>query len=282
MTLHLYKYGLLALLAPAMLLAQFAPNPAMIEQMKKAEAMPTPKTSDGHPDLNGYWAFDGLAIALNVLGTQKVTLDGKVSVALSEDVEHKTNLEGVARRKANVNARPVYKADSKGKADENFERAAFLDPSYKCMPLGVPRLGTPAEIVQTPNALYFLYNSRNSYRVIPADGRPHNPDADRMAMGDSIGRWEGDTLVVDAVNFNEDTWLDNDGSFHTQDMHVIERFTRKGNTIQYEMTAEDPKVMAKPFTAKRTMMLGKAGEHAAEDYPCYESDQQHLTTNERH
>lgn len=264
------------------MLAQFPPNPAMIEQMKKAEAAPTPKTSDGHPDLSGYWAFDGLGAALNVLGTQKVTLDGKVAVVASEDVEHKGNLDGVARRKANVNARPVYKPEFKAKADENFERAAFLDPSYKCMPLGVPRLGIPAEIVQTPSALYFLYSSRNSYRVIPTDGRAHNADADRMSMGDSVGRWDGDALVVDATNFNEDTWLDNDGSFHTQNMHVVERFTRKGNTIQYELTVEDSAVMAKPFTARRAMMLGKAGEHAAEDYPCYETDQQHLTTNERH
>ena len=280
--MRLSSIGLIALLAPATMLAQFPPSPALIEQMKKAEAMPTPKTSDGHPDLNGYWAFDGLALALNILGTQPVTLDGKVPVVSSEDVEHKFNIAGVAARKANTAARPNYKPEFKAKAEENFDRAAFLDPSYKCMPLGVPRLGAPAEIVQTPKAAYFLYSSHNSFRAIPTDGRPHNPDADRMSMGDSIGRWEGDTLVVDATNFADDTWIDGDGSFHTQNMHVVERFTRKGNTIQYELTVEDPAVMVKPFTAKRTMLLGKPGEHAAEDYPCYETDQQHLTTNERH
>ena len=104
-----------------------------------------------------------------------------------------------------------------------------------------------------------------------------------MAMGDSIGRWEGDTFVVDATNFTADTWLDGDGSFHTENMHVVERFTRKGNTLEYQLTVEDPAVMAKPFVARpRTLMLAPAGKHASEDYPCREMEQEHLTTNERH
>jgi hypothetical protein len=272
------------LLAAAPLFAQFGPaTPAQIEAIKKAAAVPTPKTVDGHPDLNGYWGFNALAAAANVLGTQKITLDGKVPVAAPESLEHKFNIAGVEKRKADAAARPVYKPEFAGKAAENFERAAYLDPSYKCMPLGVPRVGPPDEIVQTPQAMYFLYNSRNIYRVIPTDGRPHDPAAEPMAMGDSIGRWDGDTFVIDATNFTDDTWLDGDGSFHTAAMHVVERLTRKGNTIDYEVTVDDPAVMAKPFAGRpRTLMLGHAGQHATEDYPCREMDQEHLTTNERH
>lgn len=272
------------LFAPALLFAQFGPpTPARIEALKKAAALPTPKGADGNPDLSGYWGFDAVAAAANVLGSDKVTLDGKVAVVAAESVEQKFNLAGVAQRKADTASRPVYKPEFAAKAGDNFERAAFLDPSYKCMPLGVPRLGPPSEIVQTPKATYFLYNSRNVYRVIPTDGRQHNRDAERMAMGDSIGHWESSTFVVDVANFTEDTWLDGDGSFHTENMHVLERFTRRGNTLEYQVTVEDPAVMTKPFATRvRTLMLGAAGAHASEDYPCREMEQEHLTTNERH
>jgi hypothetical protein len=200
-----------------------------------------------------------------------------------EALEQKFNLAGVAARKADTASRPVYKPELQTRATESFERAAFLDPAYKCMPAGVPRLGPPTEIVQTPGAVYFLYSNRNIYRVIATDGRPHNANADRMSMGDSIGRWDGDTFVVDVVNFIEDTWLDGDGSFHTEDMHVVERFTRKGNTLEYQYTVEDPAVMKQPFvSAPRTLMLGPLDQHAEEDYPCLEKEQEHLTTNERH
>jgi hypothetical protein len=271
------------LLAPGLMLAQFGPpSAAQIEAMKKASALPTPKGADGNPDLTGYWGFDMMGLA-NVLGSGKVTLDGKVAVVAAESQEQKFNLAGVAQRKADTAARPAYKPEFAAKVNENFERAAFLDPSYKCMPVGVPRLGPPSEIVQTPKASYFLYDNRNVYRVIPTDGRPHNPSADSMAMGDSIGRWDGDTFVVDVTNFTEDTWLDGDGSFHTENMHVVERFTRKGNTLEYQFTVVDPAVMAKPFVARpRMLMLAQAGKHASEDYPCLEMEQEHLTTNERH
>jgi len=271
------------LLAPGLMLAQFRPpSAAQIEAMKQASALPTPRAADGHPDLNGYWGFDTTAL-VNVLGSEKVTLDGKVAVAAPESQEQKFNLAGVAQRKADTAARPVYKPEFVAKANENFERAAYLDPSYKCMPLGVPRVGPPTEIVETPKATYFLYDNRNVFRVIPTDGRPHNQSADPMAMGDSIGRWEGDTFVVDVTNFTEDTWLDGDGSFHTENMHVVERFTRKGNTLEYQLTVEDPAVMAKPFVARpKVLMLAPAGKHAREDYPCREMEQEHLMTNERH
>jgi len=271
-------------LASCPLFAQFGPpSAAQIEAMKKAAALPTPKAADGHPDLSGYWGFNALAAAANVLGTQKVTLDGKVPVAAPESLEHKFNLAGVEQRKENASLRPVYKPEFAAKAAENFDRAAYLDPSYKCMPLGVPRVGPPDEIVQTPKAIYFLYNSHNIFRAIPTEGRSHDPSAEPMAMGESIGHWDGDTLVIDVVNFTDDTWLDGDGSFHTGKMHVVERLTRKGNTIDYSANVEDPDVMAKSFSVRpRTLMLGQAGQHATEDYPCREMDQEHLTTNERH
>jgi hypothetical protein len=149
-------------------------------------------------------------------------------------------------------------------------------------------MGAPSEIVQTPQTVYFMYaglipSVPNMYRIIPTDGRKHDPHADPMANGDAVGHWEGDTLVVDVVNLDPDTWLDGDGSFHDGNLHVTERLTRQGNSLRYEVTDDDPGLFAKPFSPKPvTLVLGAAGQHAPEDYPCVETDQSHLTTNERH
>ena len=276
--------ALLLLLTVNLAFAQFGPpSPAQIEAQKKAAALPTPKTADGHPDLSGFWGSNPMAAAASIFAGGQVTLDGRVPVVGAESLEQRLNVAGVALRKANAAARPTYKPEFVAKANENFERAAFLDPSYKCMPVGVPRLGPPTEIVQTPKATYFLYNNRNVFRVVPTDGRPHDRKADRMSMGDSIGRWDGQTLVVDVTNFTDDTWLDGDGSFHTENMHVVERLTRRGNTIEYQFSVEDPAVMAQPFLSRtQTLMLGEPGAHATEDYPCREMEQEHLRTTERH
>jgi hypothetical protein len=254
------------------------------DAMKAAAAVPTPHTLDGHPDLTGFWAggaFGGPGGG----ATAKVAFDGsKPVVDLSEEEETARDLSGVAQRKADTAARPSYKPQYVAKAEENFDKAALLDPSFQCRPDGVPRLGAPAEINQTPAAVYFLYNN-GSYRIVPTDGRQHDPSADAMPNGDAVGHWEGDTLVVDVTNFDPDTWLDADGSFHDKSMHVIERLTRQGNTLRYEVTVDDPTMFAKPWRPNpRTLMLGKSSQHVAEPYPCVELDRSgnHLADNQRH
>src|SRR5579863_3016475 len=215
-----------------------AQGPDLSARVKDAESKPTPRTTGGRPDLSGYWTtgFDFLdfAVAKDALAPDGST---KKALAGTETQEHLGNIAAVAARKENKALRPEYKPEFQAKADDNFERAAHLDPSYLCTPLGVPRMGPPAEIVQTPKTVYFLYGNLtsvpNPYRIIPVDGRPHDKDAEPMANGDAVGHWEGDTLVVDVTNFNEDTWLDGDGSFHDSNLHVIERLTRKGNALEY-------------------------------------------------
>ena len=104
-----------------------------------------------------------------------------------------------------------------------------------------------------------------------------------MPNGHSLGRWEGNTLVVETVNFDDSTWLDGDGSFHSDALRVLERFTRKGDTLVWDVTAEDPKVFAKPFKLPaRTLMRAPDGVHAEQDFGCVEMDQELLTTTERH
>ena len=267
--------------------------------VKAATAQPTPRAADGHPDLSGYWVIPGMGDQLAALGSPGISKDGKVLkpslVGLSEQDEIKGDV-AAKKRIDDPSLRPAYKSEFMAKVRENFEKSSLLDPSYRCMPAGVPRMGQPAEIVQTRGALYLLYTDLvgpSAYRVIPMDGRKHDPDAEAMAMGDSVGHWEGDTLVIDVVNISPDTWLDHDGAFHDDKLHVVERFTRQGNALKYEVTVEDPTLFQKPWTPRPKindvafapgpwLVLGKPEQHVTENYPCVELDQSHLVTYEHH
>jgi len=168
--------------------------------------------------------------------------------------------------------------------------ASRIDPGIHCYPKGVPRLGPPTEIVHTPSTVYFFYAGEHTHRIIPIGGR-HNPDQDPLPNGDSTAHWEGDTLVVDVVNFDSETWLSRDGDYHDDNMHVVERFTRKGTTLDYEVTVEDPTLFTAPWkpkagftierTGSRTMILREDGVHDPPDYPCVERDREHKVNNDR-
>ena len=126
------------------------------------------------------------------------------------------------------------------------------DPVLKyCYPPGTPRIYLqpfPMQIVQTPKEVIILFEYDHTVRHIYTDGRPHSPDLTPSYMGDSIGHWDGDTLVVDTVGFNDKTWLDRDGHVHSDQLHVIERFTRTGpSDLQIAITMEDPKALVKPW-----------------------------------
>jgi hypothetical protein len=183
----------------------------------------------------------------------------------------------------NNGTRPIYKPEFQARALANMRDNIHLDPAYQCQELGVPRIGAPSEIVQEPDIMFFLYSDiypalPNHYRIVHIDGRPHDPDADPLPNGDAVGHWEGDTLVVDITDIDPDTWIDNQGSYHDDKLHVIERFTRKGNVLHYEVTDEDPTMFAEPFHPHPAdILLGKPGQHVTQDYPCSEMDQAHYT-----
>ena len=151
-------------------------------------------------------------------------------------------------------------------------------------------MGPPQQIVQTPGQVVLLYDlarevsvqSGNYYRVIPTDRRPHRTDVDPSYMGDSVGHWEGDTLVVDVVGFNDATWFASDGRFHSTAMHVTERFTRDGDLLKYEVTVEDLNVLTKPWTMNPRFLKLDPSAVLTEDPPCVEKDASHLVNNEHH
>lgn len=261
---------------------QAAANQKLADQ---AMSHPTPHIG-GHPDLSGFWFIPGRTnIAAQVAGAATTSSDGKtvqLDIAAPQDVA-RFEVEPVAHRRADGSTRPSYKPEYAAKALDNFDHANQLDPAARCTPPGVPRIGVPAEISQRAGVTYLLYTARNYYRVIPTDGRPHDADADEMSMGDPVGHWDGDAFVVDSVNFSDDTWLDGDGSFHTSKMHVIERFTRKGDTLRWEATVEDPAVMTAPWSPKAVVMVaGSAKQHVAQDYPCIDKDSGHYVNGNRH
>jgi hypothetical protein len=129
------------------------------------------------------------------------------------------------------------------------------DPVYGCFPPGLPRIylhPKPIEIVQLPDEVIMMYEYDRIVRHIYIDGRPHDEFLDPpLWMGDSVGKWDGDALVIDTIGFNDKTWLDRAGHPHSDALHVTERIRRVNHdTLSDEITVEDPKAYTKPWTAQ--------------------------------
>src|SRR5580765_1878622 len=165
-------------------------------------AAPTPKLADGHPDLNGTWdnGRSAFGFAPNAGGTTCVFGCAQANGGGRGNAAPAQPQRGTAR--------PAYKPEFLAKVKDLDERQVKEDPALKCRPPGLPRIGPPDKIVQTPGQVVFLYDDLSGafFRIIPTDGRPHRRDVDPSYLGDSVGRWEGDTLVIEAVNFNDDSW----------------------------------------------------------------------------
>src|SRR5438093_516564 len=188
--------------------------------------------------------------------------------------------------------KPIYKPEFWEKVQQLDQNGNNADPSFGCMPAGVPRMGPPAKIVQTPTELLFFYISAGAqgwgdqYRIIPIDGRQHTPldQLDGTWKGESIGHWEGDTMVIDTIGFNDISWLDIGGYLHSENLHVIERLRREGDTLTWQVTVEDPDVLIKPWvTNPRVLRLNPDPKAVLEEsLPCSERDLEHLVTKEHH
>src|SRR5437867_842173 len=212
-------------------------------KMREEAGKPTPRSADGHPDLSGNWS-DPPNAPLEVIRSG----DGKTLTVLDRDapeIDARAQPNFKARA-ADNSRRPPYKKEFVAKQRELMYTASRIDPGIHCYPKGVPRLGAPTEIIGTPAAVYLFYAGEHTHRIIPIGGK-HDPDRDPLPDGDSIAHWDGDTLVVDVSNFDSETWLDGDGDFHDDNLHVAERFTRKGNTLEYDVTIEDPTLFTRPW-----------------------------------
>ena len=187
--------------------------------------------ADGKPDFNGVWQV------LNTAAWDIQDHGGQLGIPPGQGV-----VEG--------NEIPYLPAAA-AKKQQNFANRATADPDAQCFMPGVPRatyMPHPFEIVQTPNMIAIRYEFAHALRTIMMDGSMHPEGVPSTWMGDSRGRWEGDTLVVDVKNFNDQTWFDRAGNFHSDALHVVERYTLLSpDHILYEATIEDPKVFSRPW-----------------------------------
>jgi len=159
-------------------------------------------------------------------------------------------------------------------AELTRKRMSKDDPEANCLPTGVPRMAPyPWKIVQTPTLIVFLFEGNiHSYRQIFLDGRTHPKDPDPTWYGDSIGHWEGDTLVVDSVGFNDRFWFDFAAHPHTEKLHIVERYRRPDQGhLESDVTIDDPGAYTRPFTLHGHFPLQADTEIL--EYVCNENNQ---------
>ena len=230
-----------------------------------------------HPDLSGVWSYaiDRAPSALKKEANGQVTIQKIDQSARHGDAS-------TIRRVQPSTPRPTYKPEHLAKVKDLADHESRTDPVFYCGKPGVPRIGPPRKIVQLPKETIFLYEdiSGDPYRIIPTDGRKHRADANPSYYGDAVGRWDGDALVVDSTNFVEDTWFGEDGYFHSDAMHVIERFWRVGENLAYQVTVEDPKVLTQPWT--NFVHIIKPSNVPLEESPICKEDDAHRLVNLDH
>jgi hypothetical protein len=236
--------------------AQTAPGPASV-----------PRAADGKPDLTGVWQggstqrgrWEEVNVGVGVGGSGR---DPSAPVVLG------SNDRPVGREAA------PYQPWAAQKVLEAYNRRGIDDPTGLCLPAGLPRivmLGLfPQQFIQTPKQIVILYEYMNVFRVIPLNAK-HPDDLLPSYMGNSVAHWEGDTLVVDVIGFNDKTWLAGTGTFHSDALHITERYTRVDkDQINYEVTMTDPTVLSRPWTLRSTIMLREGTR--LQEYVCAENN----------
>ena len=214
---------------------------------------PTPRGADGKPVLAGLWG--GIPSAGGAGGLRR---DGTFEP------------DQAALQRASGWLKPMYKPQYWNKVRGLDYGKSDGDPVFACNPVGVPRMNVPAQIIQTPTHVVLVNNGMRT-RVVPTDGRKlTDQDADMSTFdGVAVGHWDGDTLVVESVGFNDISWLQWQGYFHTNQMKVTERFWRVGDLLFYNFTVDDPDVLLEPWTqGTMVMRLMPANGRVVEADPC--------------
>ncbi len=224
-----------------------------------------PRTADGKPDLSGVWQGGN-----GRRGTWEEANSGLGVGGTGLDPSAPAN---PASQQVITDPAP-YQPWAAARVLESFQKRGIDDPAGLCLPLGVPRISLvglfPIQIVQTPTQIVILHEYMGVFRVIPLNVE-HPPDVIPSYMGDSVGRWEGDTLVVDVIGFNDKGWLTGTGTLHSEELHVTERYTRVDkDQIDYVVTMDDPKVFTEPWTI-RTKLMHREGTRLQE-YVCAENN----------
>ena len=238
------------------------------------------RTAVAHPNLGGTWDNGGgVAFILPQRDGDSICLRN----CPPPPAEAATQTASTPRPPPRAPSRPNYRPEFAAKVADLTERQVEEDPALRCNSPGVPRIGLPDKIVQGQDEIVFLYEdlSGNFFRIIPTDGRPHRPDTEPTHLGDAVGHWEGDTLVVETVHFNEETWLTDDGAFHTENLRVVERLSRTADTLHWSATVYDPEVLSEPWVVDpRTATLTK--RELIEVPRCIDQDLDHIVDGSFH
>ena len=254
------------------------------------KSIPTPRMGD-HPDLTGSWAYnDWIGNYMTGGGrrcspTQSSTCDRQDNQTYDFELYSPSRFGGLGR--------PIYEPKYWDKVQELDMWTNKYDPVMTCQPLGVPREGPPRRIMQTDKDVVLFYQGGDAgggygeYRIVPTDNRKHDPKKaiEATYLGYTVGRWEGDTLVLDAISFVDSTWLGRGGLFHDENMHVVEKFRREGDVIYYDVTVEDPGVLVEPWVLPTRILRRNANPDAgliAEHGNCEVYETKSISSQIRH
>ena len=241
-----------------------------------AQTWNPPRTPDGQPDVRGFWnegpngashsleegCCEPAHVKMQGRGPDRIGLQERLIVDPAD-------------------GRIPYQPWAAAKRTEHLvnmftpTKLQHLDTEDRCLLLGVPRSNYRGDlqIQQLAGQVVILYEWDHAYRVIPLDGRPHVAANIKLYNGDSRGHWEGNTLVVDATNFNDKAWLDSHGSFYSEALHVVERWTFiDAATIKYEATLDDPKVFTRPWKIAFNITRKRDKAYEFIEEACHEGD----------
>ena len=244
------------LVAGVAALLWLAPLPAMGQTAVSApQAPPLPRTAEGRPDFTGFWQ------AMNR--------------ANDDILPHSASTEGPAGLGVVDGNELPYQAWALARQQENYANRQTLDTEAQCFLPGVPRImymPFPFQVVQTPDHILMLFEYVHATRHVYMN-EPHPRGPIEWWMGDSRGHWEGDTLVVDVVHLNDQTWFDRTGNFHSEALHVVERYTLMDRDhISYTATVEDSEVFTRPWTLRMVLYRHREPNFQLLDYECYAFD----------
>jgi hypothetical protein len=228
---------------------------ATVPAAGQAKAYTAPKAWDGKADLSGIWQARNTAYVSVEAHTATLGMPAGVGVVVDP-----------------VDGKIPYRPEALTKRQQNWTTRAKADPVNSCYMPGTPRLmylGFPFQIVQTAKYVIVSSEYMHVYRTIYTDGSKHIEGLD-FWNGDSRGRWEGDTLVVDVAAFNDQTWFDMSGNHHSDALHVVERYTRTGeDVLTYEATIEDPKTFTRPWRIHMPLYRNTEPNARLLEYECH-------------
>ena len=267
-------------LAAVLVLAPYSGAIAAAGQTAQRAGGPTggyvpPRTPDGQPDIQGFWNPVGTFYNIQDLEFQSVYQNFRPS-----DPERRGKSLIVDPPDGRIPYQPWAAEKVKLVLEHHADPTPqFLDPNARCFLQGVPRHlnNREFEIFQPPGYVVFFNMAHHTYRSVPLNGGPHIPDRIKLWMGDSRGRWEGNSLVVDVTSNNDQTWFDVVGSFHSDALHVAERITPiAADTIEYEAVITDPKVYTRPWTMR--LSFERIKDYGTELYEeaCFENNERTL------